>query len=124
MIEQFTPEQIEIIKKELGISDKTKASKRYILAAEHTRILNITQEEDFTKKDAIDCWYAVCALCDHALRNYYVYGHPIEIRQRYQTIWYSIQEPYKKMANEIIDIFEKYRKKGLGYDNRRTEKSV
>ena len=112
MIEQFTPEQIEIIKKELGITDKTKANKKTILAEQYARILKLADVPDYPKAK-FDVWYGVCCLCDHALQNYIKSGKPMTITSRYQTIWTDKREQYKQMVNELIDIFEKYRK-GVG----------
>lgn len=108
MIEQFTPEQIEIIKKELGITDRTKANKKTILAEQYARILKLADVPNYPKAK-FDAWYAICSLCDHALDNYAKSGKPIEIVSRYSTIWADKRESYKQMANELIDVFEKYK---------------
>lgn len=110
MIEQFTPQELEIIKRELGVYEKHKAHKRYLYDAEYQRIKEATKSCELIKAQS-DVWYGVCALCDHAFHNYRKSGKSLEIRARYSTVWDDRREEYGNMARELIDVFEKYKRK-------------
>ena len=109
MIEKFTPEEIEIIKKELGVSDKTLGSKKFLLSEEHSRCIKLAgkrRRKETTAKN--DIWNAILCLCDHTIMNYKQktnYDNVFKY-ERYSSIFGDKLERYKTLADKIFDLIE------------------
>ena len=78
MIEKFTAEELEIIKRELGIA-KTAGSKKAICSKQNKRIADMFPAScDFSQhgmRPRADIWNAMTVLCDYATNN--ITGHTL-----------------------------------------------
>lgn len=126
MIEKFTAEELEIIKRELGIA-KTAGSKKAICSKQNKRIADMFPAScDFSQhgmRPREDIWNAVTVLCDYATNNInrsYAGANRNSTNNRnknwarYSSIFNK--EQYLAMADEILDLFEKYRNMSAGDD--------
>lgn len=112
MIEKFTAEELEIIKRELGVtSSVNEKKKRYALMEDKERISNIFQEKIYGKKKDYsfvspnkDVLSAIIVICDHFLMNYTESTCGGRLR-RSSSIEGSV-DAYKKLFNRIIDFLE------------------
>ena len=107
MIEKLTAEEIEEIKKDLGIANKTGGQKKTILAVERKRLLGMIPGSVGKGK----AWEALCHVCDHTLENY-VNTTNARTGNPKKMIYSSIfrVDQYKALMNDLLDVMEKYRK--------------
>lgn len=115
MIERFTPEELEIIKKELGVN-RTAGSKKSICSNQFRRIKKMFPRVGHAIYADKNVWESVCCLCDHTLQNYDKGGKkPVSNMckefqwRRYSSIFQK--EEYKSLIDELLDVLEKHIKK-------------
>ena len=124
MIEKFTAEELEIIKRELGIA-KTAGSKKTICSKQNKRIADMFPAScDFSQhgmRPRADIWNAMTVLCDYATNNINrsyagANRNPTNNRSKNWARYSSIfnKEQYLAMADEILDLFERYRDMNAG----------
>ena len=117
MIERFSSEELAIIKKELGISEKTAGSKSFLLSEQKSRLMKLMKDNKRIHAD-VDCWDALLMICDSILENYY---HSMECLEgitvkrekyhRYSSIWDPKLNQYKQMMNDLLDVMERNKKR-------------
>lgn len=106
MIEKFTQEEIEQIKKELQLKAPYNGSKKTLLEKQYTRIGQIFTMTENNKKSyaKADVWDALVTICDHTLENYCVR----ETRPKRMTRYASIHriDDYRELMENLIDVIE------------------
>lgn len=110
-IDRFTPEELEIIKRELALDKhQVNISKPVVLADTKTALRAISEEYlDVTKipNNNKELWIdnnlnAITVLCDNATLNY-VQDYNKSIR-RTPNVPYALEAKYRKLANEIVSL--------------------
>lgn len=110
-IDRFTPEELEIIKRELALDKhQVNISKPVVLANIKTALraisdkyLNVTKIPNNNKELWIDNnLNAITVLCDNATLNY-VKDYNKNIR-RTPNVPYALEAKYRKLANEIVSL--------------------
>ena len=112
MIEQFSEEQLEQIKRELGLL-KVGGCKKSICNRQYARIVRLFDKCKETKRGVYPTkkvWESLCVICDISLMNYVNStsskngGNDLK---RYSSIFNKVS--YRNMLNELLDVIEKYR---------------
>ena len=115
MLENFTPEEIEQIKIELLLLEKDKKPtiKGDVLKSFRIEVNELLPESEREigcyghKKNII---HALTALCDYSFNNYDIseqHGNVKVTMSKHIPI--SIQERYKQMMYELLDVAKKYK---------------
>lgn len=105
MIEKFTQEEIEQIKKELQLKVPYNGAKKTILADQHKRVVDLFSMTEANKNSYAkgDVWTALLTICDHTLENYCVRGNR-RMAMRYSSIFRI--DDYKDLMKKLIDVLE------------------
>ena len=110
-IDRFTPEELEIIKRELALDKhQVNISKPVVLADTKTALRAISEEYlDVSKipNNNKELWIdnnlnAITVLCDNATLNY-VQDYNKNIR-RTPNVPYMLEAKYRKLAKEIVSL--------------------
>ena len=114
MIEKFTQEELDIIKRELGVSDKTLGSKSNLLSEQKAEVIRLfaqTQKQKECRAEK-DIWDALLKVADHTLQNYQkvderLYGGTATKKyHRYSSIF--MLDRYREMMDELLGVVKKY----------------
>lgn len=115
MIEKFTAEELRIIKKELGVSEKTMGSKSFILSDQKSRIMKLMAGTK-KKRAGKEVWDALLIVCDYTTGNLQDMGGMAGFRgrgetyHRYASIFGPKLQNYRALMDEMLDVIEKHRK--------------
>jgi hypothetical protein len=111
MIEKFTPEELEIIKRELGMTnDIENLSKKFVLQEQKKKVDSIFPERYTTDEElgyvtpSNDIMNAVIAICDHIHKNYSTRLFGGKFRR--STKVYCDRTKYKADMDELIVFIE------------------
>lgn len=115
LIDQFTEEQLAQIRRELREVQKlSKASLNYEISAKVEELFDTKSYHDeciFPYREVTD---AIGTIVDYTLDNFVYKKHGRAKKQigwyRSQTIPLKMEEEYKEIANEILDIIRKHKK--------------
>lgn len=114
MIEQFTPEQLAQIRKELGMMNKNR-QKDSLLHAQYARLDQVFPRRDYQLVGLYN-WpelrQALTVLCDHTVNNYVAKQTHRDCNPRLarnNTVPAELTDRYKAVADEIIDVLERHK---------------
>ena len=115
MLEKFTPEEIEQIKKELGMLAEPN-SKCVVIGDEHAKLSSVIhlmhEKYDDKKFDVIrsDLDKSLYMLTDAITSNYTDFTHRFKNRGwcRNSVVKHEIQDVYKEVYSKLIDVCLEY----------------
>ncbi len=118
MIEKFTPQELETIRKELlALYGSPKVQKSVQFSEEEQRIRSMFQNEEHaivarkertvsTTACADAVWESLITICDHTLKNYASHKTPYGIGFS-RNKWLEVDaDTYKHLLNEFIRLIE------------------
>lgn len=114
MIEKFSDEELKQIKRELGINIPEKRTKQFACKEERIQLTKMWWEKPSARHQSI------FGIIDNTLNNYLKKkekdydGQEIEVYRAPMIIPQDIEEEYKQMFQEILEIIKKHNRKWEG----------